>query len=189
MLTALGYVAMAQPYPKERERSARLPGGRALLIRPIRPEDEALYPDFLRRVTAEDLRLRFFAAMKYFSHAMIARFTHLDYTRAMAFVAIDQESGDLLGVARVHRLEGSNSNEAEYAVLVRSDLKGHGLGWLLMQTLIDYARKSGIGLLEGVVLTENANMLQMCGELGFHVEERPDDPHIRVVKLKLDAAA
>jgi GNAT superfamily N-acetyltransferase len=178
-----------QPYPKEWERSARLPGGRALLVRPIRPEDEALYPDFLRRVTAEDLRLRFFAPMRHFSHAFIARFTHLDYTRAMAFVAIDRESGDLLGVARVHRIEDGSSNEAEYAVLVRSDLKGHGLGWLLMQTLIDYARKTGISLLEGEVLSENTTMLKMCGELGFHVEESPNDPHIRVVKLKLDTAA
>jgi GNAT superfamily N-acetyltransferase len=180
---------MALPYPKEWERAGGLADGKSLLIRPIRPEDEALYPDFLRRVTAEDLRLRFFAPVKDFSHAFIARFTQLDYTRAMALVAIEQTSGDLLGVARLHRLENGNSNHAEYAVLVRSDLKGHGLGWLLMQTLIDYARKEKISLLEGEVLSENATMLKMCGELGFHIEESPNDPHIRVVKLKLDTAA
>jgi acetyltransferase len=180
---------MVRPYPKEWERGCRLPGGRSLLIRPIRPEDEALYPEFLRRVTAEDLRLRFFAPMKHFSHAFIARFTHLDYARAMAFVAIDQETGDLLGVARIHRLENGDGNHAEYAVLVRSDLKGHGLGWTLMQTLIDYARKERISVLEGEVLSENTTMLQMCGELGFHIEVSPNDPHIRVVKLELDPVA
>lgn len=180
---------MTRPYPKEWERTCRLPDGRALLIRPVRPGDEALYPDFLRRVTPEDMRLRFFAFVKDFSHVFIARFTQLDYARAMAFVAIDQASGDLLSVARLHRLQNGDTNHAEYAVLVRSDLKGHGLGWMLMQTLIDYARKEKISLLEGEVLSENATMLKMCGEFGFHIEASPNDPHIRVVKLALDVAA
>ncbi len=180
---------MALPYLKEWERTTRLADGRALLIRPIRLQDEALYPDFLRRVTTEDLRLRFFAPVKNFSHAFIARFTQLDYVRAMAFVAIDQATGDLLGVTRLHLLENGDNNHAEYAVLVRSDLKGHGLGWLLMQTLIAYTRKERISLLEGEVRSENTTMLKMCGEPGFHIEASPNDPHIRVVNLVLDGAA
>src|SRR5690349_2169315 len=106
----LGSYRMVHPYPKEWERTCRLADGTALLIRPIRPEDEVLYPDFLRRVTPEDLRLRFFAPVKDFSHTFIARFTQLDYARAMAFVAIGQSDGDLLGVARLHRLENGKRN-------------------------------------------------------------------------------
>jgi len=180
---------VAASYPKELERTCRLPDGRTLLVRPIRPEDEALYPEFLGRVTSEDLRLRFFAPLKDFSHGFIARFVQLDYARAMAFVAIDQASGQLLGVGRLHRLQNGNSDHAEFAVLVRSDLKGHGLGWLLMETLIDYARKERISLIEGEVLAENSTMLKMCREFGFHVETSPNDAHIRVVKLELDHAS
>ena len=124
-----------------------------------------------------------FAPVKTFTHAMIARFTQIDYARAMAFVAIEQPSGDMLGVARVHRF--THSDKAEYAVLVRSDLKGRGLGWLLMRTLIEYAQSEGIGALEGEVLSDNAAMLRMCADLGFDIAASPDDENIRIVRLGL----
>jgi acetyltransferase len=172
-----------RPYPKEWEHSAQLHDGTAVLVRPIRPEDEALYPQFLQRVTAEDLRLRFFAPVKDFSHSFIARFTQIDYARAMAFLIIDRITGDMLGVGRLHRR--SHSSTAEFAVLVRSDLKGRGLGWLLMQTLIDYARNEGLDALQGEVLTENATMLRMCAQLGFEISESPSDPTVRDVSLPI----
>jgi acetyltransferase len=172
-----------RPYPKEWERQGRLPDGTVVQIRPVRPEDEALYPPFLQRVTPDDLRLRFFAPVKEFSHQFIARFTQLDYARAMAFVAIDPPSGAILGVGRLHRL--THSDTAEYAVLVRSDLKGRGLGWLLMRTLIEYAREEALGALHGEVLAENSTMLKMCDELGFHIADSPTAPGIRIVALPL----
>jgi acetyltransferase len=172
-----------RPYPQEWERTLRLADGTQLLIRPVRPEDEPLYPPFLKKVTAEDLRLRFFAPVKDFSHTFIARFTQIDYARAMAFVAIDTFTGEMLGVGRLHIL--SHSDTAEYAVLVRSDLKGRGLGWLLMQLLIEYARAEGIGAVQGEVLAENATMLRMCAELGFSITQSPTDSNIRLVRLPI----
>jgi acetyltransferase len=152
-----------------------------VLVRPIRPEDEALYPQFLRHVTAEDLRLRFFAPIKEFSHAFIARFTQIDYARAMAFIAIAEAGGAMLGVVRLHA--NSTYDKGEYAILVRSDLKGHGLGWRLMQLLIEYARDEGIHAIEGQVLGENTTMLAMCRQLGFAVAPDASDTAICVVKL------
>jgi acetyltransferase len=176
-----------RPYPKEWERSCHLPNGTAVFVRPVCPEDERLYAAFFARVTANDLRLRFFSQIKEFGHAFIARLTQLDYARAMAFVAIDQASGDLLGVARLHA--NANYDRAEYAVLVRSDVKGQGLGWLLMQTLIEYARREGLRRMEGQVLKENTTMLTMCRELGFTVVSDPHDPGSYLVGLELTAAA
>jgi acetyltransferase len=173
-----------RPYPKEWERHTTLKNGAAIFIRPIRPDDEQLYPPFLARVSQEDLRLRFFAPVKQFDHAFIARFTQLDYARAMAFVAIDQVSGEMLGVARLHA--NSTYDTAEYAVLVRSDLKGRGLGWLLMQIIIEYARSEGLRTIEGQVLEENASMLRMCAELGFTITPDRSEPHISVVRLTLN---
>ena len=172
-----------KPYPKEWERQATLRDGRALLIRPVRPEDEPLYPPFFASVTQEDLRLRFFAPVKEFSHEFIARFTQLDYARAMAFIAIEQASGKMLGVVRVHA--DSDYNSAEYAILVRSDLKGQGLGWQLMQLIIEYARAEGLKSIRGQVLPENAMMLEMCRSLGFGIATDPEDHCLLTVTLPL----
>jgi len=172
-----------RPYPKHWERPVQLRDGTEVLLRPVRPEDEPLYPPFLSRVTPDDLRLRFFAPIKDVSHAFIARFTQIDYARAMAFVAIEKKSGEMLGVGRLHTM--THSDTAEYAVLVRSDLKGRGLGWLLMQTLIEYARAEGINAIHGEVLAENSTMLRMCAELGFSIAENADDASVRTVSLPI----
>ena len=150
----------------------RSENGTAILTRPVRPDDEHLYPPFLAQVSQEDLRLRFFAPVKEFGHAFIARFTQLDYARAMAFVAIEEATGNMLGVVRLHA--DANYDTAEYAVLVRSDLKGEGLGWQLMQLIIEYARSEGLREIEGQVLYENSAMLRMCAECGFSIAP---DPH------------
>lgn len=85
----------------------------------------------------------------------------------MAFVTIDDTSGALLGVVRLHA--DANYESGEYAILIRSDLKGHGLGWLLMQLMVEYARSEGIRTIKGQVLRENTMMLEMCRELGFRI--------------------
>jgi RimJ/RimL family protein N-acetyltransferase len=168
---------------KEWEHHIALPDGKAIYIRPIRPEDETLYGPFLAKVTSDDLRLRFFAPVKEFGHAFLARFTQIDYARAMAFIALDQATGELLGVARLHN--NADNVSAEYAILVRSDLKTHGLGWQLMQQIIAYARARGLRSIEGEVLRENATMLAMCRELGFEIGSVPDVASICTVKLTL----
>jgi acetyltransferase len=172
-----------RPYPKDWERHLTLNNGAAILVRPVRPEDETLFREFFENVTQEDLRLRFFAPLKDFSHLFIARLTQIDYGRAMAFVAIDEASGKMLGGARLHA--NADYDRGEYAMLVRSDLKGRGLGWLLMQLLIEYARAEGIRTIEGQVLSENTTMLKMCKELGFALSHDPDDPAVCEARLSL----
>jgi acetyltransferase len=122
--------------------------------------------------------------MKEFGHGFIARLTQIDYARAMAFIAIEESSGQMLGVVRLHA--DANYDSGEYAILVRSDLKGRGLGYLLMQMMIDYARAEGLKTIEGQVLGENTAMLAMCREFGFEVKSDPRDPDTFSVKLALD---
>jgi acetyltransferase len=172
-----------RPYPKEWERHTKLRDGTKILVRPVRPEDEPLYGPFFAAVTPEDLRLRFFAPVKEFGHTFIARFTQIDYARAMAFIATEESSGKMLGVVRVHA--DANYERGEFAILIRSDLKGRGLGYLLMQLIIEYARSEGLTAIEGQVLSENAAMLTMCRELGFEVRADLQDPEASIVKLAL----
>jgi acetyltransferase len=131
----------------------------------------------------DDLRLRFFAPVREFSHTFIARLTQLDYARAMALVAINPADGDMLGVVHIHA--DPNYEKGEYAVLVRSDIKGRGLGWQLMHTMIQYAQWLGLGEVEGEVLSDNKIMLTMCKELGFAISSVPHDPGVSHVKLRL----
>jgi acetyltransferase len=103
----------------------------------------------------------------------------------MAFVAVARTTGALLGVVRF--IADPDYTRGEYAILVRSDLKGRGLGWRLMQCLIDYANAEGLQELYGSVLAENATMLRMCRELGFTVGADPEGPGLRRVVLRLGA--
>jgi hypothetical protein len=97
-----------------------------IFVRPIRPDDDLLIRDLLAHVSNEDLRLRFFDSIKKFSHEFIASLTQLDYARAMAFIAIDEASHETVGVVRLHN--DSSREAGEYAILLRSDLKGPRLG-------------------------------------------------------------
>jgi RimJ/RimL family protein N-acetyltransferase len=161
-----------------------LSDGTRVLVRPLRPEDAALYPVFIAHVTAQDARLRFFVTIRELSDARIAELTQLDYSRAMAFIAIDEASGTMLGVVRLHL--DADARSGEYAVIVRSGLKGHGLGWLLMQRMIEYARLIGLERVHGQVLAENTAMLRMCEELGFEIGDDLHAKGVKVVTLRLN---
>jgi RimJ/RimL family protein N-acetyltransferase len=142
-------------------------GGEHVLVRRVQPEDTALYPDFLKDVSPEDLRLRFFERIAELSAAESDRLSHLDYAHEMAFIALDENTGRMLGLVRLK--DELDEQTSEFAILVRSRLKGHGLGWLLMQRVIEYAKEKGLRRVYGDVLAENASMLQMCAELGFRI--------------------
>lgn len=172
-----------RPYPSNWEAKIDIAGIGQVQMRPIRPSDERLYEEFFSKVTVEDRRLRFFGVGPDLSHGFLARQTQIDYAREMAFVAIEAGSGALLGVVRM--VADSDYQRAEYAILVRSDLKGHGLGWQLMHHLIEYARQEGLQELTGSVLAGNATMLDMCRQLGFIISYDPDDQSVRTVTFDL----
>ena len=165
------------------ERRITLPDGRAVLVRPIRPEDEQLYARFFEVESADDLRFRFFGPVKRRDADFFATFTHLDYAKAMAFIALDAANGEMLGVARIH--DDASDGSGEYAIAIRSDHKSQGLGWHLMQMIIDYARAKELRAVKGQVLYENKAMLRMCREFGFTVRSAPGSADICNVELKL----
>lgn len=176
-----------RPYPKRLEHQVTLKDGRGFLIRPIRPEDEPLIHDMVAKTAMEDLRLRFFAPMKRLSHLMAARLTQIDYDREMALIAqapADDGSGADAIYGTVRIAADPDNERAEYAVLLRSDMKGKGLGYLLMKKILDYARERGIKEVFGEVLRENTSMLGLCRELGFTRHESPDDPGIVEVSYR-----
>jgi acetyltransferase len=133
--------------------------GRPIALRPIRPEDEPVLQDLFAHMSQEDVRLRFLVPMRELSHALAARLSHLDYGREMALVAQHDEMR--LGVARYSA--DPDRPSAEFAVAVRSDWHGRGVGHLLMARLIEVAQESGIGELVGLVL-QRTSRCWICAE-------------------------
>jgi acetyltransferase len=159
-------------------------GGRTYLLRPIRPADALLYPEFLRKVTAEDLRLRFLTPMRTISDELLVHLSQLDYDRDIAFVALEANTGALAGISRFS--SDPDHETAEFGILVRSDLHGRGLGTVLIEKLIAYARADGLKRITGLVLRENVAMLEFAAELGF--QPLPDTEARPVVEIALDLA-
>jgi acetyltransferase len=177
-----------RPYPAEWAQALRWQD-RDITVRPIRPEDEPQHRRFIEQLDAQDIRLRIFQTRRELPHSELARLTQIDYEREMAFIAVEAgEDGSqhTLGVARAVR--DPDNVEAEFAVIVRSDMKRRGLGRLLMGRLIEYVRAQGTRRLVGLVLRENQGMLALARETGFVVEAEPGawarrDEAVKVVLL------
>jgi len=179
-------------YPHDLEEVVTASDGTQLLLRPVRPEDEQAFQANFSKFSPEAVRRRFFAPMKALTKAMAARLTHVDYEHEIAFVLTDPvppERGppEGYGVGRI--VIEPEGGIAEFALIVRDDVVGKGLGRVLLQRLISYAREHGVRELVGDVLPDNARMLALCRALGFAIESHshPSDP-LRV-RLLLDGSA
>jgi acetyltransferase len=163
-----------RPYPKVLEEEFTFEGRQALL-RPIRPEDEPQHREFIDRLEPEDMHFRFFASISELPHSELARFTQIDFDREMAFIATrvaEPGRAETLGVVR--SIGDPDNYQAELAIIVRSDLKGKGLGRLLLDKMIRYCRSRGTRVLTGEALRANHRMLVLAKKLGFEIRPLED---------------
>lgn len=171
-----------RPYPRELEEHVILKDGSQTLFRPILPEDEPLLKAFILKVTKEDLYYRYFSEINEFTHEDLANMTQIDYDREMAFVAIYAVNNEyeIIGVTRA--VSDPDNIDAEFSVLVRSDLKGLGLGRKLLDKMIHYAAEHGLQRLTGITMPNNQGMITLARKLGFDVDIQIQDG---VVNLSL----
>jgi len=170
------------PYPVELVEQ-RLFGGEPMTIRPIRPEDATAHTGFFSRLSPQDIRFRFFSAMRELSPEQTVRLTQVDYDREMAFIAVRDSTGETVGVSRLAC--DSDGRSGEFAVIVQADMKGRGLASHLMRRLTDWARMQGLTTVVGQVLADNHPMLSFVRHLGFTVHRMPDDPEVMEATLVL----
>ncbi len=176
-----------RPYPAEQEEIFTMKdgSGRKVLLRPIRPEDEPNHHVLVSKVTPEDIRFRFFGLVHELPHSEMARLTQIDYDREMAFIGeYTHEDGtkETLGVVRT--VTDPDNEKAEFAVLVRSDLKGSGLGKRLLSKMIEYCGGRNTEAIVGQVLKDNTRMLKFVEHLGF-VQTKTIDGDIVEVEYDL----
>ncbi len=169
------------PYPRELETTEPLRDGTVMHLRPIRPDDATVARRFLKSVSPEDIRARFHGAMRDFSGAMLIRLTQIDYDREIALIGFRDGDELPLGVVRLYAEPDHISGE--FAILVRSDLHGHGLGTILMHRIIRVARDRGLQRIVGSVLRDNSRMLRLVRELGFVAENARGDEVTMVLRL------
>ena len=177
-----------RPYPKELEETVEWQG-ESLLLRPIRPEDGAEHLRFFNALDPEDVRFRIFSRMRELQPSQLARLTQIDYDREMAFiVSRNRPDGqpETLGVARA--IADPDNIKAEFAIIIRSDMKGHGLGMMLMNKLIAYCRSRGTREIIGEALLNNSPLLEMVRRLGFEVHPAVGDG-VAILRLPLQEKA
>ncbi len=175
------------PYPAELE-ERWIWRGAELTLRPIRPEDEAQHLSFLERLDPLDVHMRIFYSQRSIEHSQLARLTQIDYDREMAFIATAATptgGEETLGVARA--VADPDNQEAEFGIIVRSDLKGAGLGKRLMNKLIAHLRARGVQRLVATVLVENERMLALAQALGFVLDEAGSGAGVQAIHLDLQA--
>jgi acetyltransferase len=176
-----------RPYPGDWERVVAASTGEQYRVRPIKPADIALYPDFLSATSPTDLRMRFHTPLSHFPEPMLKRLTQIDYEREMAFIALEKTTGAMAGVARL--ATDPDRVTGEFGILVRTDLKGRGLGASLLSLLVEYGRGERLETIQGFVLSENTAMLKLAREQGFVPSTLPGEPGVVLVSLKLSSAA
>ncbi|QHM72173.1 bifunctional acetate--CoA ligase family protein/GNAT family N-acetyltransferase [Mixta intestinalis] len=164
-----------RPYPHTLEENVTLKNGAVCQFRPILPEDEPLLQRFIAQVTKEDLYYRYFSEINEFTHEDLANMTQIDYDREMAFVAVREQRGEaeIIGVTRA--ISDADNTDAEFSVLVRSDLKGLGLGRRLLEKMIIYTRNHGLQQLNGITMPGNQGMITLARKLGFSVDVQLED--------------
>ncbi|NKD54280.1 MULTISPECIES: bifunctional acetate--CoA ligase family protein/GNAT family N-acetyltransferase [unclassified Haematospirillum] len=173
-----------RPYPKELEEVYTMRTGQDVILRPIRPEDEPNHHVFVSRLDPEDIRFRFFGVIQELPRSQMARMTQIDYDREMAFIAVGYDAegqSETLGVVRV--VNDPDHEEAEFSIVVRSDLKGTGLGNALMHKMIRYCRSTEVRKMTGQILIENKRMLAFVEQLGFRRVRNVD---VDVAEVELD---
>lgn len=164
--------------------------GETLIVRPIRPEDAEAHGAFFRRLSPQDVRYRFFSALRELSAEQTARMTQVDYEREMAFIAVRDHAGapaETVGVARL--VQEIGTGRGEFAVVVQPDVKGRGVARHLMRRLIDWGRGCGLVEIQGQILAENTGMLAFVRHLGFSIHRIPGEAGVMEARLSLQPSA
>jgi acetyltransferase len=174
-----------RPYPRELEERITLDDGRELLLRPIVPEDEPALDRAFQRLDPDEIRNRFLQPMRTLHHFLAARFTQLDYDREMALVLTEEGIPGTPDIHGVVRLSADPDNvSAEFAIIVLHHLAGRGVGKLLMERILAFARSRGIAVVWGVTLRDNRRMRALAKSLGFKQSREKDEPSL--VHMELD---
>jgi len=173
------------PYPAHLSTRFQLSDGSDIVIRPIRPEDAEMEQAFVRNLSSEAKYFRFMNALQELSQEMLIRLTQIDYYNEMALIAVKPNGAGEEQIGVVRYATNLDHRSCEFALVVSDAWQGHGIGYRLMQCLIDIARDRGLERMEGQVLSTNTRMLHLMKSLNFSIGRDPEDSSIKRVVIGL----
>jgi acetyltransferase len=168
--------------------SAALRDGTQIEIRPVRPDDAERLQALFSRLSSESIYFRFLEARKQLPLEQAVRFATVNYRTTMAIVAVLEEGVDeqkIIGVARYGVEPESEDMSAEAAIVVEDAYQNRGVGTLLLQQLLEYARKQGIPALRANIHQNNARILHFVKKGGLPTERRLSGG-VWEIKVKVD---
>jgi acetyltransferase len=162
------------PYPTRYVTTWTLKGGTEVTLRPIRPEDEPMESEFIRGLSPETSRFRFFHTIKDLTHEALVRFCNIDYDREMAFVAETAKENRKIEIGVSRLIIEPNKRRGEIAIVIADNYQGKGLGTKLLDLLIKVAEEKGLESIYGIILPDNSRMVHLCKHLGFNTKYQQD---------------
>jgi GNAT superfamily N-acetyltransferase len=157
--------------------------GFSFYVRAVEDADEPALAEFFTHVTEDDLRFRFLSAVRKVGHTQMAFLTHVDHRRAENFLAFDTMAGSVLASAMLAVDDGLE--QAEVAVVIRSDFKNRGIGWRLLQHVSDRAAEMGVKTLRSIESQDNRTAIALEREMGFTSRSYPGDPTLLLLEKSL----
>ncbi|WP_427967211.1 N-acetyltransferase family protein [Altererythrobacter sp.] len=163
----------------DRSRTATTRNGVQLEFRAVTPEDEPLLEEFFDKVSDEDRRFRFLSAVGHVGHYLLEPMVTVDHFRTEGFLAFDRETGILAGFGMLACDKTMDS--AEVAISVRSDYRGRGVGWAMLDLLADEADRRGAREVIAIEDRENHAAIELEREKGFTPRAMDGDPRLVVL--------
>ncbi|MDD5035984.1 MAG: bifunctional acetate--CoA ligase family protein/GNAT family N-acetyltransferase [Methylococcaceae bacterium] len=173
------------PYPSHLLSHWQMADGSDITIRPIRPEDAEMEQEFVRGMSPESKYFRFMETLQELSREMLIRFTQLDYSRELAFIATLKKDTQEIEVGVARYFTNPDGESGEIALAVADEWQNKGIGTRLMSCIIDAAKEKGFHSLQGEVLANNVKMLHLMSKLGFNQQKKLDEPGVVVVTKPL----
>jgi acetyltransferase len=184
--TAERYSHMAiHPYPSHLVTQWQLPNGTNMVIRPIRPEDAEIEQTFIRKLSQRAKYFRFMQSITELSPQMLARFTQIDYNREMALIAVVHVDGQETEIGVARYITNPDGKSCEFAIVIADNWQRQGIAHRLMQLLIETARSHALKIMEGDVLADNREMLNLVSKLGFRIYPSEEETSMEHVVLRL----
>lgn len=184
--TARPYSHMAiHPYPGNLINQIQLADGSNIIIRPIRPEDATIEQTFIQRLSAETKYFRFMQALHELTPRMLVRFTQIDYDLEMALIAVVHHNNEEIQIGVVRYATNPDGKSCEFAIVIADEWHHKGLGFRLMNHLMEIAKARDLTTIEGEVLANNKEMLKLAVKLGFEIRNSPDNSNLKLLSRRL----
>lgn len=178
---------MHSEYPEQYQKTVTLADGTQISLRPIKPTDDNMMIELFNSLSKETIHLRFFSTLKYMPKEQLEKFTHIDYEKQMAIVALVTENGkeEIVAVGRYNLLD-EEPDAAEFAIVVQDARQGCGIGTEVLQHLAHVAKLQKVRAIVGYIMNENSRMFAVLKRSGLIMSSKNWDRGITRVDIPID---